>query len=326
MEVSTIIQEIALFPLKTVSYSRNIPEWAAILILSSQMVLRDQSLMRMTIDEWNSPLEPKVKGTWNLHTFTRGTKLDFFVLFSSLSGIVGQPGQANYAAANTFLDGFVQYRKSNGLPCTAIDIGAMEGVGYLFENEGLLKKMQGTGWRSVKEEQLLEALGAAILPHSSQQHQSSWSIVGKNNILLGISPIRSLESSRSRDVRMAVYHNIASNSSAHSGTGSNNDTLRSFLASAKSQPSLFREPDTAVFLAHEIGQKLFSLLLKPDQEPNIALGLAELGLDSMIAVEMRAWWKLTFALDISVLEMLGMGTLLALGRRVAEELASIYNE
>ncbi|KAJ8130650.1 hypothetical protein O1611_g2979 [Lasiodiplodia mahajangana] len=114
-------------------------------IVQMSMVLRDQMFDKMSLDDWNAVTRPKVQGTWNLHniTLSRQLDLDFFLLFSSLSGIMGQVGQSNYASANTFLDAFVEYRTGLGLPCTAIDLGAMEGVGYLSENQELLRKMQG---------------------------------------------------------------------------------------------------------------------------------------------------------------------------------------
>ncbi|RYO92343.1 hypothetical protein DL766_010347 [Monosporascus sp. MC13-8B] len=305
-------------------------------IIHMAMVLRDQAFSRMSIDDWNGSTAPKITGTWNLHQIScaRGVDLDFFILFSSLSGVLGQPGQANYAAANTFLDAFVKYRTGMGLPCTALDIGAMEGIGYLFENEDLLRKMRGTGWHPVKEEELLEALGAAILARTRAEQQGEpaadpWSpIVDKNTMLVGVSPSVPLGDPNSsarlrKDVRMAAYLNIGRGSAGK--VLSDNDALRVFLASAKDNPTMFRTPEGAALLAHEIGKKLFALLLKPDEDPNIALSLAELGLDSLIAVEMRAWWKQVFGLNISVLEILAMGTLDALGKRAADQLAEIYD-
>lgn len=308
-------------------------------VVQMSMVLRDTNFANMTLEEWNTATAPKIQGTWNLHEAMQasGLKPDFFVLFSSISGVLGNVGQSNYAAANTFLDAFVQFRQRQGLACSAIDIGAMEGAGYLFENAELLRKMQGTGWRSVKEEELLEALEAAMLPRLdgdekvAEDTQRSSIIVDKHNMLLGIAPDPPLSSPNSsarlrKDARMAVWHNVSvGQSSSGSGAGSDQaDTLRTFLASAKADPALFKTPDTAVLLAREIGKKLFALLLKPDQEPTISSTLADAGLDSMIAVEMRAWWKLAFGLSISVLDMLAMGTLEALGKRAADELADLY--
>lgn len=305
-------------------------------IIHMAMILRDESFMKMSIDDWSEATAPKIKGTWNLHNITqdKGIELDFFVLFSSLSGVLGQPGQANYAAANTFLDSFVQYRKTQGLACAALAIGAMEGVGYLFDNKDLLRKMRGTGWLPVKEEELLLALGRAILPSAQfgprardgyDDESSPFREVG--NILIGVAPSIPLDSPDSsarlrKEARMAAYFNANKSNNGRDVSGTN--TLKALLVGARQNPAVLRKPETSALLAREFGKKLFALLLKPDEEPNLDSSLAELGLDSLIAVEMRAWWRQVFEVDISVLEMLSMGTLEALGERIAKQLAALY--
>lgn len=149
----------------------------------------------MSIDNWNKATEPKIQGTRDLHKASMTLKFDlgFFILFSSLSGMVGQPGRANYAATNPFLDAFAQYRVGLGLPCTARDIDTMEGVGYLCENGDLLQNMRGTGWKPVSEESLLEMLGKVMMPKRRQTQDLntdrpvSTPLVDRNNILVGIS-------------------------------------------------------------------------------------------------------------------------------------------
>lgn len=91
--------------------------------------VRDQVLSSLTPDQCDVVLRPKVDGAWNLHTLTEHMDLDLFVMFSSLSGVTGNAGQANYAAANTFLDALAYLRRSKDLPGTSIAWGLWEGEG-----------------------------------------------------------------------------------------------------------------------------------------------------------------------------------------------------
>ncbi|MDO0916785.1 type I polyketide synthase [Streptomyces sp. DT2A-34] len=89
-------------------------------------VLADGVVTGMTPDQVEQVLRPKLDGTLNLHELTKGTELAAFVLFSSLAGVLGSPGQGNYAAANGFLDAFAERRRADGLPAQSQAWGLWE--------------------------------------------------------------------------------------------------------------------------------------------------------------------------------------------------------
>lgn len=92
-------------------------------------MLEDGAFNNLTESQFLKVLSPKVKGTWNLHQLTKSLPLDFFILFSSASSLLGAAGQANYALANGFMDAFAQYRHQLGLPATSVNWGPWSEAG-----------------------------------------------------------------------------------------------------------------------------------------------------------------------------------------------------
>lgn len=294
-------------------------------ILQMSMVLSDQSFDRMTMKDWNTAVDPKVKGTWNLHTASMSVQadLDFFVLFSSISGIIGQPGQTNYAGANSFLDAFAGYRLGLGLAASVIQIGGVIGVGYLAEHDSLMQRLKGRSIDSaISEGELLEAIEVAMTSKSSKSPftvESSFIVGLRSGISLSNPANRALWK---KDIRMASYHNHTEVSSASSDS---DDNLKAFITTAKGDASLLGQPESVQLLATEIGKKIFNLLLKPEEDLQTDCSLSDLGMDSLVAIEVRQWWRTTFELDISVLEMMGMRTLHALGDHAARGMLKLFH-
>ena len=158
---------------------------------------------------------------------------------------------------------------------------------------------------------------------TSLSTESSDCFVEKNSFALGLgSTIRSSSASNRavwrRDRCMAIYHNATSHDSTEAARSS--DDLKKYIADARADPAVLKTAKAVTFFAAEIGKSLFALLLKSQEVVNRSLLMTDLGMDLLEGIELRAWWTQVFEFDVSVLEMLGKGTLEALGQHAAEDL------
>ncbi|MCP3097313.1 SDR family NAD(P)-dependent oxidoreductase [Myxococcus sp. K15C18031901] len=122
-------------------------------------VLDDGVLLQQDWERFTRVLAPKVDGAWHLHTSTRGKPLDFFVLYSSASSLLGAPGQGSYAAANAFLDALAHQRRALGLPGLSVNWGPWAEVGMAA---GLASRYRAQGVEAFTSAEALEALGRAF--------------------------------------------------------------------------------------------------------------------------------------------------------------------
>lgn len=117
---------------------------------------------------------------------------------------------------------------------------------------------------------------------------------------------------------MGIYHNIKTTDTVdHSAT---DNQLKRFLSRCAEDPDLLAQKDGEDLLAREIGLKAFGLMLKDVEEMDTEMSLTAIGVDSLMAIELRRWWKRAFGLDISVLEIMGLGTIKELGKVTAQRL------
>jgi acyl transferase domain-containing protein/NADPH:quinone reductase-like Zn-dependent oxidoreductase/acyl carrier protein len=132
-------------------------------VLHSAMRI-DDGLLRNTDDaRFAAVLEPKVAGAWNLHRATQRCELDFFVLYSSATTYLGNPGQGAYVAANSFLEALAAHRRAAGLPATFMAWGPIEDVGFLARHSGTREALQARiGGASITSVEAMAALERAL--------------------------------------------------------------------------------------------------------------------------------------------------------------------
>jgi hypothetical protein len=255
----------------------------------------------MPYSNWRTSTFPKVQGTLNLHSALRDTALDFFVTTSSTSGILGTPGQSNYAAGNAFLDSLCRHRRANSQPAASLILPMVLGVGYVAEHPEIEEALKRKGIYGIDEEHLLESFEVAMAIQGSKEPA--------DHVVVGLDPSKLQKSLHEAsttdgfwmdDTRFnAVIHAIKSAGSSDV----QGDGRQSILATIRSAKS----PAEAMQAASDhFVEKLSRLLLVPldEFEPDVK-AIADYGLDSMIGAELRNWIFKEFALDMPFQQLLG---------------------
>ena len=138
-------------------------------VIHAAGVLDDGVLQQISWQQFTKVMAPKVQGTWHLHQLTKDLPLDFFVCFSSVASILGGPGQGNYAAANSFMDTLAHYRRGLGLPGLSINWGAWGSVGMAARLDSVnQKRLESSGIITMELERGMQALGSLLSDSSGQ--------------------------------------------------------------------------------------------------------------------------------------------------------------
>ena len=121
----------------------------------------------LTLESLHSMFESKVQGAWNLHEQTKALDLDFFVMYSSISSVLGSAQLAHYSAANSFLDGLATHRRALNLPAISINWGPWESGGLVQSTAGS-DKVLNSGFLTLAPSEALQYLEQALLLNHSQ--------------------------------------------------------------------------------------------------------------------------------------------------------------
>ena len=240
-------------------------------------------------------VRPKVDGAWNLHKSLLNHRLDFFIMLSSTSGVIGNRGQAAYAAANSFLDAFTHYRVSQGLPATAIDLGAVEEIGYIAERPELQGMLESQGpYNALNKADVLALVKLAVTGQIDQSanHQCTTGLNFDN-----YNP-QDFAFSWATDARFSHLRPRAGAGASTSGGPDSAVPTKQALRQARDLDGATR------VVADELTAKLASVLVIPLDEINIEKPVVAIGLDSLVAIEVRSWIARELNAAVSTMEMM----------------------
>lgn len=273
-------------------------------VIHAAMVLEDALLLNLDRDLLERVLAPKVRGAWHLHALTADRPLDLFVLFSSLSSVFGHAGQGNYAAANAFLDALAWHRRAQGRPALTVNWGYLGEVGYLARRSELGERLERQGVLSFTVQQALALLEKAI----QREH-------------VQVSVLR-LEWSRWRGLGVTSrvsprFAHLCRRDDAEASPAGALPGIDAILTAAPSErPGLVR-----ALLRNKVALILGT---RPDRLDDTR-PLIQLGIDSLMAVELRNWIEGELRVNLPIAELLrspsvaGLATVLAERFGMAED-------
>jgi len=233
------------------------------------------ALNKLDIKDFENILSPKTKGAWNLHLLTRNLRLDWFVTFSSASSLIGLSGQASYVAGNTFLDFLSQYRKKLKLPVLSINWGVMKDVGMVANMSELDRFAKAEGFEAVSMDDSLRVFEK--IANTSQPQ-------------MGIFKMDA--------VQMSSYYSLLGNYMSDLLCKKDTDNIMGSQFDILQE--MHSDEERLAFIENIILVNVAQLIKAPISKINPGNTFKSLGIDSIMAVQLRNTLEKAFGLKIAV--------------------------
>ncbi|KAE8380488.1 hypothetical protein BDV26DRAFT_135722 [Aspergillus bertholletiae] len=281
-------------------------------VIHGGMVLNDSIFEAMTHEQFQDAIRPKVAGTKNLHKLTADMDLDFFILLSSAAGIVGNSSQGNYAAGGAFQDAFAHYRTAKGLPAVTLDLGSIDDVGFVAENQDYVVNLERWGYLTIAQAEFFSMIKQAIVQPKRSQNDCQ--------VITGLGTQGMIEAGGDTNpdeipfwFHDAKFSHLLQMGRKHAKTA---DSDRG-LGLAETIPMAESLSEATHFICDAIIAKMAKMLGVPAESIDPSQSMAAYGVDSLVAVELRNWLFREAKADVAVFEVLGKGSLAALAGDIA---------
>ncbi|MBD3884960.1 thioester reductase domain-containing protein [Phormidium tenue FACHB-886] len=275
-------------------------------VIHAAGVLDDGILLQQNWERFTRVMAVKVKGTWTLHQLTQKLPLDFFVMFSSAAALLGSPGQGNYAAANAFMDAIAQRRRSMGLPGLSINWGPWGNAGMAASlSRQQQMRLAAQGMQTIAPKQGLQVLGQAL----GQAGQ------------LGVLPIEwgTFKQQFSSGKQPPFLIDLLQEATLPTGSEAPQSTeQREFQQRLRQASTGERQTLLIAYLQEKVAKVLglSTAHLDPEQP------LHELGLDSLMAVELSSLIKTELQVELPIRALVEDPSIASIASHLVNELAS----
>ncbi|KAI5864836.1 hypothetical protein GGS23DRAFT_465969 [Durotheca rogersii] len=292
-------------------------------VINGAMILRDSLFENMAFADWEAVTSTKLASTWNLHNEFLAAAvepLDFFVLLSSASGISGNRGQSNYAASSAFQDAFARYRREAlGLHASVLDLGMIESAGYVTDNADSVAYLRVHGYSAIKLKELFTMLRHAIVAGAGEREQvvSGYDSTAAEHVRAAASGVGSGAGIGLHDAKFSHLPQIhlahAQNAGGEGGSGEGGSGAKVSLRQPLLSASGSERRDV---LTQAVVLRLASLLGRDASDVSPTRSVAALGLDSLVAVELRNWIVSETGVGLPIFEILGAASLVELAGKI----------
>ncbi|PYI16870.1 beta-ketoacyl synthase domain-containing protein [Aspergillus violaceofuscus CBS 115571] len=268
-------------------------------VAQGAMVLRDGPTRDMSYEDMMQALRPKVQSSIHLDRLFSNYPLDFFIFFSSMTAVIGNMGQANYTAANAFMCALAAQRRKRGLYASVVNIGVIIGAGYVTRevSQADQKNLRKGGYMWMSETDFHQMFAEAIEAGRSTTLSEPEISTGLRQVPADAPylPIWSENPKFSRFILRA------------SGEDSQRDAAKAGGISIKDRLQLACTlEDARNIIADTFAAKLrLTLQIEDDTGDLMSRRTDELGLDSLIAVDIRSWFLKSYQVNVPVLKILG---------------------
>lgn len=278
-------------------------------VMNGAMVLNDRPFSAMTLEDFEGVIGPKVRGSQYLDRIFCSDPLEFFILFSSLSRVIGNPGQSNYAAANMFMASLASQRRARGVAASVIDIAMLVGFGWMWRNAGeiLEAQMKAAAYMSISEPEFHTIMAEAI-----EAGRPANGLGPEIHTGLAMSNTASWK----RFPRFSHFVPSEHQSLTMNMVAKADKSLRQLILEATSDDEILTVLETA--FSRKLCLVLQLASTSSPMDPKTAL--LSLGIDSLVAVELRSWFLKELAVDVPTLRILSDATIADISIEVKSKL------